>query len=103
MKLCGLWVSLRVSGTVTGSSESSFSFSQQLQLLGVLQNMRKPFEKRTNDVLFPFLFPLEEWAGSFILYFLSYQVTVSTTDNIIIIIKKLCFSLMVDDSFSACW
>lgn len=100
---CGLWVSLRVSGSVTGSSESGFRFFQQLQLLGVLRNIRKAFEKRTNNILFQFLFQLQKYAGSLILYCLSHKVTVSTTDNIIIIIKNLCFSLIVDDSFFACW
>lgn len=91
-----------MSGSVTGSSESGFRFSQQLQLLGVLRNIRKAFEKRTNNILFQFLFQLQKYAGSLILCCLSHKVTVSTTDNIIIIIKNLCFSLIVDDSFFAC-
>lgn len=52
---------------------------------------------------FIFFFPFQERAGSLILCFLSYQVTVSTADNVIIIMMDLCFSLMVHDSFSACW
>lgn len=100
---CGLWVSLRVSGSVTGSSESAFWFSQQLRLLGVLRNIMKAFEKRTNNILFQFLFQLQKRAGSLILYCLSYKFTVSTTDNVIVIIKNLCFCLIVDDSFFTCW
>lgn len=91
-----------MSGSVTGSSESGFWFSQQLQLLGVLRNIRKAFEKRTNNVLFRFLFQLQKCAGSLILCCLSCKFTVSTTDNVIIIIKNLCFSLIVDGSFFTC-